>query len=95
MRNLRTKGRQDYTTNKCCNIALKPHQPLDFSPEIVAGGNIQELPCGKIGFLSSLTTHIPPEMGPSLFCNLFTHIIPVEIKEEVIFFIQGFTGSND
>jgi hypothetical protein len=55
--------------------ANKVHPALDFSTE---GGTVkksQGIPVRLSGFLSSPTSHIPPEMFLSPFCHLFSHII--------------------
>jgi hypothetical protein len=67
--------------------AIKAHSALDFSPEGGTGRNSHRIPIRLSGFLSFPTSHIPPEMFLSLFCHLFSHIITVAIKEEVIFSI--------
>jgi hypothetical protein len=65
---------------------IKAHPALDFSPEGGAVRNSQGIPVRLSGFLFSPTSHIPPEVFHFLFCHLFSHIITVAIKEEVIFF---------
>jgi hypothetical protein len=55
--------------------AIKAHPALDFSPDGGAVRNKQGIPLRLSGFLSSPTSHIPPEMLLSLFCHLFFHII--------------------
>jgi hypothetical protein len=55
--------------------AIKAHPALDFSPEGGSVRNSQGIPVRLSGFLSSPTSHIPPEIFLSPFCHLFSHII--------------------
>jgi hypothetical protein len=52
---------------------IKSHPALDFSPEGGALRNSQGIPVRLSGFLSSPTSHMPPETFLSPFCHLFSH----------------------